>query len=181
VRHGQRRLSAEALLCLGGSLPDRGKDVFNGVRRPDMFPVLGREVIEGEQVGAVLGQAFHHPDILHTVGFGEEIEGCVGGRLGFGHPYVLQMRLDLRLDRFGHGVKHIRRFVNPPSLNLGLAINLVQRSTEPHRAVADSPFRRDFQPPGVSGRASVRASFGCFRVSRLSGPEYPCCPVRLHQ
>jgi hypothetical protein len=30
-------------------LSDRGKDALDPVRRPDVLPVLGREVVEGEQ------------------------------------------------------------------------------------------------------------------------------------
>lgn len=40
MRHRQRRLSAEASLGFGGSVPDRGKGAFDGVRRSDVFPDL---------------------------------------------------------------------------------------------------------------------------------------------
>jgi len=132
VRHGQRGLSAEASLGFDGSVPDRGESALDRVRGADMFPVLGREVVKRQQVGAVLGQALHRPVILRAVGFGEEIEGSVGGSLGFGHPYVFQVRLGFRLHRFRHGVQNIRRLVDPAALNAGLAVNLMQRRPEPH-------------------------------------------------
>ena len=59
-------------------MPDRGKGAFDRVRRPDMFPMLGGEVVVGEQVGAVLGQAFRRAVVFHSVSLDEEIEGGVG-------------------------------------------------------------------------------------------------------
>ena len=46
----------------------------------------GREVVEGEQIGAVPGQAFDGALVFHTVGRDEEIEGSIGPVLGLGHP-----------------------------------------------------------------------------------------------
>ena len=63
VRHGQRGLSAEAALGLGGPMPDGGESALDRVRGSDVFPVLGREVIERQQLGAVLGQAFRRPPL----------------------------------------------------------------------------------------------------------------------
>lgn len=50
VGHHQRRLATEAALCLGGSVADSGKGAFDRVGCPDVLPVFGREVVEGEQV-----------------------------------------------------------------------------------------------------------------------------------
>ena len=61
VCHGQRGLAAEAVLCLGGPMPDGGEGALDRVRGADVLSVPGREVVEGEQVGAVLAQAFHRP------------------------------------------------------------------------------------------------------------------------
>ena len=56
VRHRQRGLSVEASLGFGGRVPDGGERALDGVRGSDALPVLGGEVVEGEQVGAVLGK-----------------------------------------------------------------------------------------------------------------------------
>ena len=97
VGHRQRRLAAEAAFGLGGSVPDGGEGAFDRVRRSDVLPVLGREVVEGEQISAVLGQAFDGTVIFHAVSLDEEIEGGIGPGLGFRHPDVFQMRLGLGL------------------------------------------------------------------------------------
>ena len=72
---------------------------------------------------------------------------------------VFQMRLGLGLHRFGHGIEHIRRLVNPAALHPCLAANLVQGRPfghsfgpvavmpSPHGAVPDSQLGRDLQPP----------------------------------
>lgn len=48
--HRQSCLAAEAAFGLGGSMPHGGEGALNRVCGPDVLPVLGREVIEGEQV-----------------------------------------------------------------------------------------------------------------------------------
>ena len=50
---------------------------------------LGREVVEGEQHVAVLGQAGHRFVVLGAIGLEEEVEGLLGHRAGLGHPDVL--------------------------------------------------------------------------------------------
>jgi hypothetical protein len=59
--------------------------------------MLGRKIIERQQIGAILGPAFHRAVVFHAVSLDEEIEGIVRRGLGSGHPDVLQMRLGLRL------------------------------------------------------------------------------------
>jgi len=78
VRHRQRRLAAETAFGLDCAMPDRGEGALDRVRGPDMFPLLGGEVVVGEQVGAVLGQAFRRAVVFHAVSRDEEIEGGVG-------------------------------------------------------------------------------------------------------
>ena len=66
VGHRQRRLAAEAAFGLGGSVPDGGKGALDGVRCADVLPVLGWKVVERQQIGAVLGQAFRVADLRFT-------------------------------------------------------------------------------------------------------------------
>ncbi len=49
-------------------VPDRREDAFDGVRGAQMVPVLGREVEEGQERLAVLGQAFGGLGVFGTVG-----------------------------------------------------------------------------------------------------------------
>lgn len=72
VGHRQCRLAAEAAFGLGGSMPDGGEGALNGVCRPDVLPVFGGEVVERQQIGPVLGQAFYRPVVFHTVSCNED-------------------------------------------------------------------------------------------------------------
>ena len=93
VGHRQRRLAAEAALGPGGSVADGGKEpapdairgAFDRVRCANVLSVFGREIADRQQVGAVSGQAFHRPVVLHAVSFDEEIERGIGLGFGFGH------------------------------------------------------------------------------------------------
>ena len=55
-RHGQTSFSAQAALGLAGAVADGSERALNGVGRPDVFPVLGGEVVEGQKHIAVFGQ-----------------------------------------------------------------------------------------------------------------------------
>ena len=112
VRHGKGGLSAEAAFGLLGSMPNCGKSAFNGIRGSDVFPMLGREVAEGQQIVAILDQAFYDALVFHTVSFDEEVEGGFSNGLGLGHPDIFQVSLGLRLHGLWHWIQHIRRLVD---------------------------------------------------------------------
>ena len=99
VGHGQCRLAAEAAFGFGGSMPDGGEGVFDGIAGPDVLPMLGREFVEGEQIGAVFGQAFDGSVVFHAVSLDEEIEGGIGARLGLGHLLLGRACLHAREGR----------------------------------------------------------------------------------
>ena len=65
-------------------MPDGGKGADHRVCCADVFPVLGREVVERQQIGAVLGQAFDRPVVFHAVSLEEEIERGIGFGLEIG-------------------------------------------------------------------------------------------------
>ena len=79
--HGERRHAAEAALGLGGPEAHGRKGAFDGIGGANVLPVLGREVVEGEQHVAVLGQAGHRFVVLGAIGLEEEVEGLLGHRL----------------------------------------------------------------------------------------------------
>ena len=160
VGHGQRGLAAEAAFGFGGSVADGGEGAFDGVRCPDVLPVFGREVVEGEQIGSVFGQAFDCPVVFHSVSLDEEIEGGVGLSFGLGHPDVFQMRLGLGLDRLGHGVQNICGLVDPAPLDPGLAVNLVQGGPEPHGTITNGKLRRSFQAPAFQIEEQLAPTLG---------------------
>src|SRR5215212_11694751 len=55
--HGQGGLTRQAALGLVGPQPDGSEGAFDRVAGPDVLPVLGGEVVEGEQALTVLAQA----------------------------------------------------------------------------------------------------------------------------
>jgi len=62
-------------------------------------PVLGREVVEGEQLRAVLGKALDGLGVLRAEGGGELIEGALRIGACLGHPDFVQRRFGLGLQR----------------------------------------------------------------------------------
>jgi hypothetical protein len=83
--HGQCGLAAQAAFALDGSVADGSKGAFDRIAGPDVLPMLGREVIECQLVGTVLGQAFDSPVVFHAASLDQRIEGGVGLGLGFSH------------------------------------------------------------------------------------------------
>ena len=152
------------------------------------FQCSAGEVAEGEQIGAVLGPAWHRPVVFHAAGFGAAIKGGIG--IGFRQPDVFQIRLGFRLDRSGHRIQDVGGFMHPAARHPGLAVNRVQRGPKPdgpgtrwHRqprpAWARPPGPRRFASRTFgSGPAASRASSGCFGESHRSCPAHPCCPMR---
>jgi hypothetical protein len=60
------------------------KVLSNGVRRSQVLPVLGCEVVERQQRIAVLGQAIGSSLVFELVGFDKGFQGCNGILLGLG-------------------------------------------------------------------------------------------------
>lgn len=88
---------AQAALGLAGPVADRGEGALDGVRGPDVFPVFGREVIEGEKHVSVPNQLGDRLVVFDTIGLDEEIEGGIGFRPGLGLLDIVQMALGVAL------------------------------------------------------------------------------------
>ena len=84
-----------------GSQTYRRKRRFDRVRRPDMYPVLCREIVEGQQLLAILAQLLHGSRILRPEPGQGPVECLVGFVSRLGHPDFMQRGLNLRLHRFG--------------------------------------------------------------------------------
>src|SRR3990170_4898346 len=110
-----------------------------------MLPVLGREVIEGEQWLAVLAEALDRLVVLDAIAFDEVIECSLGMRPGRRHPDVLQGALGLCLQALWQLVQDIRRLVHPAALPARLWPYLIDRLPEAECPVSDSELRRDRQ------------------------------------
>jgi hypothetical protein len=72
-----------------------------------MLPVLGREVVEGNQRVAILDQALDSLVVFDAPGFDEGVERGECILLGLGHPDLLERTLGLRLLALGQLVQDI--------------------------------------------------------------------------
>src|SRR6266481_1987608 len=88
--HGESGLVRKASLRSNRSMPNGRERALDRVCRAQMFPVLGRKVVEGEQWSTILAQALDSLLVLDAIGFDEPIECSLGVRPGLRHPDVLQ-------------------------------------------------------------------------------------------
>ena len=72
--HGERSLVRKASLGAHGAVTHGRERAFDDVGRAQMFPVLGGEVVEGEQCFAVLDQALDRLVVFGAPDFDEDIE-----------------------------------------------------------------------------------------------------------
>jgi len=86
------------------------------VRRPQVDPVFGREVVEGQQRVAILRQALSRLGVLALVGGHEQVERLLGIGLRRSHPDLMQLLLGLRLQSLRQLVEHVGRLMNPAAL-----------------------------------------------------------------
>jgi len=70
-------------------MSDGGKGAFDWVGRSNVLPMLGWEVIEGQEHVAVFGQFADGFVVFHAVGCDEEVEGRLGIHPGFGLPNIV--------------------------------------------------------------------------------------------
>ena len=90
-----------------------------GLDVPDVLPMLGREVEEGEQLVAILHQAVDRLVVFRAVFLGKDVDRLLGGRPIRRRPDLAQVMLDLALDRFRHLVEHVRCLVHRAPLVAG--------------------------------------------------------------
>src|SRR5438477_1171967 len=88
---GQAALRSDRAMAHGG------EGAFDGIGRSQVFPVLGREVVESEQRVSILAQAVGRLRVFQRVALDEDVECQLGGGLGFGHPDLLQRAFGFRL------------------------------------------------------------------------------------
>ena len=92
---------------------------FDHVRRPQMHPVLGREVVEREQCFPVFGKALGGLRIFRLVGQQEGVESVLRLAAGLGHPDRLQAAFGFALHRTRQIVQHIGHLMDPVALLAG--------------------------------------------------------------
>src|SRR5215216_7373099 len=112
---GECGLVGETSLGAHGAVADRCERAFDDVGCAQMLPVLGREVVEGKQRIAILGQAVDRLGVFDAPGFDEGVESDERLLLGLGHPDLLQRPLGLRLLALGQLVEDVGGFCAPSS------------------------------------------------------------------
>src|SRR6202035_375554 len=88
--HGERGLVGKTSLGAHGAVAHRRERAFDDVGRAQMLPVLGGEVVEGEQRVTIFDQALDRLVVFDAPGFDEGIERRKRIRLGLGRPNLLQ-------------------------------------------------------------------------------------------
>src|SRR5215471_11792861 len=95
--HGERGLVRKAALRANGAMAHRRERALDRVRRPQMLPVLGGEIVEGEQRVAIFLQTGGGLRVFRRVALDEGVERGEGLGLRLGHPDLLQFALGLWL------------------------------------------------------------------------------------
>ncbi len=78
---------------------DSRKGALDGIGRAYVLPVLGRDIVEGEQAITVLDQAVCRFIVLGAISLDEEAKRRLGIGPGLGHPDILNMALGLALRK----------------------------------------------------------------------------------
>src|SRR6058998_2620748 len=102
-----------------------------------MLPVLGREVVEGEQRVAILDQALDRLVVFDAPSLDEGVEGRKRVLLGLGHPDFLQRPLGFWLLALRQFVEDVGGFVYPATLAARVGPYLFEGLPEPERAIGD--------------------------------------------
>ena len=135
--HGERGLVRETSFGAHRAVADGRERAFDDVGRAQMLPVLGGEVVEGEQRVAILGQALDRLVVFDAPGLDEGVERHERILLGLGHPDLLQRPLGFRLLALRQLVQHIGGLVHPAALAAGLRPHFLDRLPEAERPVGD--------------------------------------------
>ena len=146
--HRQDAGAGDATACLRRSQPHRRKRRFDRIRGPQVYPVLGRKVIKGQQGFFILIQALSRLRIFRLVSLHESIEGqvCVLARIR--HPDLVQIRFGFGLQMLGQFVQYIGGLMHPAALYTGFTKHLRQRFPETQCPIADGK-------PGVDREAAM--------------------------
>jgi len=174
--HGQAGPSAQATSGPAGAMPDGGEGALDRVRRPDVLPAFGGEVVEGEQHIAVPRQLRDRLPVLRPTGLDEEVEGNLRVGLRLRLPDDVQVLLRPGLDRLRHRIEDVGRPVHPAALFPGRAERLAQCSPEAQGAVADGQVWRMGKSPALQVEQDFAPALRALAVSVHQAEHLPAAP-----
>ncbi len=174
MNQAQSAFSAEAISRLHRPQPDGRKRRLDRVGRAQMLPVCGREIVKGEQLLSIPGQARHRLRILCLVRGNAPSKCLLGMRSAVGLPDLVQCRFHRAMQRLRQFVQYIDRLVHPAALRTGRG--------RPRPGPPESPSRRPPQPVsappqrrGHANSATASSSSRWTPGNPLRWPESACC------
>lgn len=127
-------------------MADRREHAFNGVRGPQMVPMFGWKVEEGQQRFAILDQALDCFVVFRAVFFGKQVNRYLGAGPARRHVDLAQVLLHVGLHRERDLVQDVGGLVDPAPLMPRDREDLIMRFPEAECAIANSDFRGDPEP-----------------------------------
>jgi len=130
---------------MASTLDNRGQ--FDRIGCPDLDPVFGRKVVEGQEGVPILCQTFSRLRILGRIGGNKRIDGLVRGVFRLRHPDLMECAFGLGLVRLWQLVQHVGRLVDPTPLSQGGSKDLGEGRPEPQGPIADRQLRVHGEAP----------------------------------
>ena len=125
------------------SMLDRREDALDRIGGPQVNPVLGREVVEGQELLSIFVETLDRLRILGLIGLDEQIERLVSMRTRVSHPDLMELLFGTGLQALRQLVDHVAALVEPAPLRSGLGKDLGQGLPEAQGAVARGQLRID--------------------------------------
>ena len=170
--HGECGPAAETSPGFPCEALDRREDALDRIGGPDVLPVLGREVVEGQKLSPVLDQLAHRPFVFDAVGLDEEIECRFGLFPRFGHPDVMKVGIGPVMQGFRHRTGDIGGLVHPAASLPGIGIDIPQGSPAASPALSSFQIGSGASPdPGAAEPVSRET----FHNNSMD------CPVRVSE
>src|ERR1035437_2047196 len=153
-------------------MANRREYAFDGIRRSQVIPMLGREVEEGQQCFTILRQAVNRLVMFRLVFLGEDIDRYLGQSAARRQVNFAQILLHVRLHRQRDLVQHVRGLMHPAALMRRSGKDLVESLPEAERTVANGDFRGDLQSPSFHIDQQFAPALRAFPNANLETGEF---------
>lgn len=114
-----------------------GKSGFDRIGRADVGPVLGRKVVEGQELFPVLLETGCGLGVFGFIGLQKGVESLFRLLAGLGHPDLVKGLLSFFLKRIRNRVENIGCLVDPTALVFHLGEYFFHRSPEAQGSITD--------------------------------------------